>query len=153
MKNKTQAPVTPSTNVISLEQLTPEQLVALKNQLKAQKKARSSNREVWVETVDKMLQEKENGQFKNTTADILDALQVAKAWDGQEREVELKKVQTRKQLHVKKDASNKDKYGYKASEHGFQLTEAKVVAWFTSQDKVTLERVATAVITAANMAK
>ena len=148
-KNKKSTPVAPTTptpatsNVVTLAQLTPEQLLALKCQLKAEKKAKSSNRGTWVATVDKCLQEKENGQFKNTTADILQALLVAKAWDGNEREVELKKVQTRKQLHVKKDAANKDKYGYKASEHGFGITLPRVIAWLATAsdtDIVTLRK-------------
>jgi hypothetical protein len=136
MKNKqaTQTVASATTSTITLAQLTPEQLVALKTELKTQKKAKSSNRGTWVFTVDKCLQEKElDGTFKNTTADILQALQIAKVWDGNEREVELKKVQTRKQQLVKKDEANKLIYGYKASEHGFGMTVEKATSFLIAQ--------------------
>jgi hypothetical protein len=142
-KKATQIVAPATTSTITLAQLTPEQLLALKGQLKAEKKAKSSNRVGWVATVDKCLQEKElDGTFKNTTADILEALQIAKVWNGQEREVELKKVQTRKQLLVKKDQANKLKYGYKTSEHGFSVTRDRACIFLDTASTSDLEYVA-----------
>lgn len=129
---------------IDISKLSVDQLAAIKKQLKAQKKEKSKGRSTWVATVDKMLQEKDGNSFKHTTADILQALQTAKVWDGTEREVELKKVQTRKQL-LEKKPEFKDKVGYKASAHGFAVNVDRVIAWVTTASADELQQVVGAI--------
>ena len=139
MENKTktnQAPqsATPAiVKTISLAELTQDQLASLKAQLKTAKKARSSTRGVWVEMVDTALKAMDASGFVNTTADILAKLQVAGAWDGTERDVELKKVQTRKQL-LQKKPELVGKVGYKVSATGFVLTTDRVIAYLKGLD-------------------
>jgi len=127
--NETPAIPTPTmAKTINLAELTQDQLVSLKAQLKTAKKARSGTRGVWVETVDTALKAMDDSGFVNTTADILAKLQVAGAWDGTERDVELKKVQTRKQL-LQKKPELVGKVGYKLSATGFVLTPDRVIAY------------------------
>jgi len=132
--NQTPVAPTPATPaVINLAELTQAQLTELKKQLKTAKKARSSTRGVWVETVDTALKAMDASGFVNTTADILAKLQVAGAWDGTERDVELKKVQTRKQL-LQKKPELVGKVGYKVSATGFVLTTDRVIAYLKGLD-------------------
>jgi hypothetical protein len=137
---KTQSQPQTATPAITLADLTPEQLAELNKQLKAQRKANSSNRKGWNEIVDKMLHEKDGDEFKHTTADILAALMNAKlepsSMDSEARANLLKKIQTRKQLLVAKlKAENKPiDVGYRASATGFSLTPDKVIAYLKSLD-------------------
>jgi crotonobetainyl-CoA:carnitine CoA-transferase CaiB-like acyl-CoA transferase len=129
---------------IDIATLTPEQLAAITKQLRDSKRAKSGDPKKRNPIVDKLLQEKDGTEFKHTTADILAALQaanvVAATLTPEERAAELKKVQTRKQLLVKKP-ENKGKYGYKQSANGFSVTLARVLEWLKTaspQDRKTV---------------
>jgi crotonobetainyl-CoA:carnitine CoA-transferase CaiB-like acyl-CoA transferase len=132
----TPMPVTPEAP-ITLASLTPDQLKALHAELKAQKKARSATRGDRNTLLDKMLQEKDGAEFKHTTADILAAMQakslVASNLSKEERAVELKHIQTRKQL-LEKKPEFKGKVGYKASAGFNTLTLDRVCEWLSTQD-------------------
>ncbi len=127
------APASVAQPAISLDQLTPAQIAALAKQLKAQRKADMGDHKAWVEIVDKMLHEKEGDGFKNTTSDILAALQakaiVPAALSSEARAMHIKRIQTRKQL-LEKKPEHKDKVGYKPSANSFGPLDAdKIVAW------------------------
>lgn len=125
---------------IDINALTPEQLKAVRQQLKAQVTARAGNREAWTTLVDGMLQDKVNGEWAYTTADILTALIAAKLeteQTGDERAEQLKRIQTRKQKLHKADAANKDKYGFKPTAHGpMTLSADTVVDWLMTEGNV-----------------
>lgn len=132
---------------INIATLTPEQLVALTQQLKAkakqERKANAGNRDAWKSLVDSMLQEKDGTAFKHTTADMLAALQakslVASNLTPDQRAEELKKIQTRKQKLEKMRNDDgtlkyaKGTFGYKASPHVVgPLTLERVLAWIAA---------------------
>ena len=135
-KNQTPATQTPTpattAQPITLESLTPEQLASLHKQLKAQRKEKSKSRESRNTLLDRMLQEKSGDEFKHTTADILAALQadgfVSSNLSKEDRAIELKHIQTRKQLLDKKPEF-KGKVGYKASAGFNTLTLGRVCVW------------------------
>jgi hypothetical protein len=129
------------TQTIDIAKLTPEQVLALSRAIKAKSKARSGDPKARATVIDAMLQEREGDGFKHTTADILSALQskaiVSSALTADERAVEIKKIQTRKQLLVGKGTTDAEvaalklKYGYKVSANGFMITADRIVAWLT----------------------
>ncbi len=142
---------------IDLNKLTPEQLAALQKQLKATKKVSKDDHKKRFEIIDGMLKTKVTednikdgekvGEFKYTTRDIINALdsdglikdKIAEDWD----QVEIKKVQARKQfLEKKRDEKGnlvfpEGTFGYKASAGaGFALTPVRVAAWFDTAENV-----------------
>lgn len=126
---------------IKLEQLNPEQIAQLAKQLKDARKAKSGDPKKRNTVIDRMLQEKDGNDWKHTTSDILVQLQadkvVASDLNAADKAAELKRIQTRKQLMVKK--FGKEKYGYKISANGFAVTLSRVVTWLkntaTADDK------------------
>lgn len=117
---------------IDLSTLNAEQLKALRKAMSARAKSRTGDIGKRNKLIDAMLHETEGDGYRNTTSDILAALQakdiVAKDLTVDERAVELKKIQTRKQLLVKKDPTAK--VGYKVSPTGIgALTVERAVAF------------------------
>ncbi len=114
---------------IDIAKLTPEQIKQLTSQARMQRIAASGKPADRNAVIDAMLQEREGDEFKHTTADILAAL-IAKSIVSAtaDRPAELKRIQTRKQLLVKKPG-NEGKYGYKLTPFGFTLTVERIVAW------------------------
>lgn len=148
-----------STNAtISLDQLTPEQIATLKSLVKTEAKAARPDRKTWNPIVDAMLQEREGDGFRWTTAQILERLQQEKVVKPSlatpERESEIKKIQTRKQLlERKRDRDGKLLFtvGYKPSANGVTITLDRVLLWVKAQsatDQDTLHRALGALITA-----
>lgn len=139
------------TTNITLDQLTPDQLKALSQQLKATSTAkRKSAKDRWP-IVDTMLTEKDGTGFKHTTADILTALQakslVDKDLSPDARAEALKMIQTRKQkLEKMRDKDGKlvhaeGKFGYKPSAHGVgPLTVERILAWAEKADPADIKR-------------
>lgn len=130
------------TTAIKLSDLTGEQIVALRKQMRAEAKANGQTLEARNTLLDRMLQERDGVEFQHTTSDILVALQTAKlapaTLDKADRAEWIKKIQTRKQLMEKKDG-NAGKFGYKASSHSFgALTGDKIVVWLSNKDNVKL---------------
>lgn len=125
---------------MQLTDLTPEQLTALKAQLKAATKARSATRGDRNATVDAMLQERDATGFVHTTSDILSKLQAANlvpsTLDKAERAEELKKIQTRKQLlDAKPEFAGK--VGYKASPLGVRaISHDAVIDWLMDDENL-----------------
>lgn len=141
---------------IDLSKLTPEQLAALQKQLKAKKKETSGRKDERFAIIDTMLQEKvvkgeekdgqKAGEFKHTTRDILNKLVendlVDKTVDKYDQ-VEIKKIQARKQFLEKKTdekgklVSPENTFGYRPSAGaGFSLTPVRISEWFTDAERV-----------------
>lgn len=128
---------------IDLSTYTPEQIRALRSDLRKQgKQSRGSVDARWA-VVDPMLQERNDDGFLHTTADILTRLQsesVAPAeLSDENRRWWLKVIQTRKQRLEKlvKDGAlvhPVGSIGFRASATGFVLSVDRVVAWLAEQD-------------------
>ena len=123
-------------NTIDITALTPEQLKAVRAQLKAVAKASRDTVGDRYAVIDPMLKAVD-GQFIHTTSDILTALQdkglVPKDLGKEDRAEWLKKVQTRKQYleHLtNKDGTlvhDKGSLGYKSSGGFMALTADRVM--------------------------
>lgn len=145
---ETPTPATPvvAPTAIDLSQLTPDQITKLAKQLKEARKADKVDHDSWVKIVDTALHEREGDGFRWTTGDILSQLQakgLAKpTLDTEQRQSEIKKIQTRKQLLEKKrdDKGNLvHTVGYKASSNSFGPMDAsKIVAWLSVPANVEL---------------
>lgn len=128
---------------INLAQLTPEQIKQIMSQARVQRVAASGKPADRNAVIDAMLQARDGDNWKHTTADILDAL-IAKSIVSAtaDRPAELKRIQTRKQLLVKKPG-NETKYGYIKTPFGFTLTAERVIAWLaeaSDEDKKTVRK-------------
>lgn len=141
MKNdKKNTPATPKPNTttgVDLAQLTPAQILQLTKQLREARKHDLGDHETWLTVVDPMLHETEGEGFRYTTSDILAAVQakgvVPMQISSDTRIMQIKRIQTRKQLLEKKrgeDGKPLHKVGYKPSANSFgPLDAVKIVAW------------------------
>lgn len=148
----TPAPVTSApAPMLDISKLTPAQIQALQKQLKLERKAQLGDHSQWVTIVDAMLHETDGDGFKWTTADILAAVQakaiVSTTLDAEQRNMQIKRIQTRKQLLEKKkdDKGNaQHKVGYKPSTNSFGPMDAtKIVAWLSvpaNQEAITVKQ-------------
>lgn len=129
---------------IDLSKLTDEQMTQIRAQLKAQRATLADGRAERYTIIDRMLVEKDDTGFKNTTADIRAALVTAKLIPAHQQNPEdmkewLKKIQTRKQ-HLEKETNDdgtlkyaKGTFGYKLSAGGFTLTPDRVIDWLMDE--------------------
>lgn len=129
---------------IDISKLSPDQLKGLRSQLKEQAKESSTTKDARFVIIDTMLTEKdEKGEFTHTTRDIINRCNdeglLKKGFDDQ---VEIKKVQARKQFLEKKtdEKGNLVKpagtFGYKKAEGAFGLTPTRIVGWFDNPENV-----------------
>jgi len=130
-------------SLIKLENLTAEQLASLHGQISAKRKlvrAGSGSRNA---VIDPMLHETNDLGHVHTTADIVVALQakslLPKELSKTDHAVEIKKIQTRKQLLQRKGDTS---VGYRASATGFgPLTVERVLTWLESASAEDVDRV------------
>jgi hypothetical protein len=140
-------------SVIDITKLTPAQLKEIQKQLKEKSKEVRSRKDERFAIIDTMLKEKneDTGEFRWTTSDILETLvknDLVNTSMPDYRQVELKKIQARKQfLEKRRDEKGElidppDTYGYKPSEfRGFGLNTDKVVDYcIENADKFTPEQ-------------
>lgn len=118
-------------NAIDINDLNPQQIKDLRKQLRAASSVTKESLAKRNTLIDTMLHEKDGDEFKNTTSDILVALQdadcVPATLDNHNRKEWLKKIQTRKQHLAKKGDTS---VGYKTTPTGIgALTPERVVDW------------------------
>lgn len=135
---------------IDITKLTPEQLKALRSQLKEVKKQTTGKKDERFKIIDDMLKEKtEDGKgFKHSTRDILNVLVKEKLVDTTVPDydsAEIKKIQARKQFLEKKTDEKgnlvypKNTFGYRPSDHaGFALKPSRITEWLADDDNVKL---------------
>lgn len=145
------------TGDIDLSKLTPEQLAALQKQLKLKKKETAGDTTERFNIIDALLKEKvvkgdekageKAGEFKYTTRDILNRLVdnnlIADKSDPKWDQIEIKKIQARKQFLEKKRKKDgtlehpEGTFGYRVSAgQGFSLTPVRIEAWFQNADNL-----------------
>lgn len=144
--NESKAQVSTVVDGLDLAKLTPAQLSALQKQLKEKSKVVLGKKDERFAIIDRMLAEKKDGQFVNTTRNILDALLAYNLVDTTPEDydqIEIKKIQARKQ-HLEKKTDEKAQlvypvgtFGYKASEGGaFQLGAVRIVKWLNTPENI-----------------
>lgn len=132
---------------LDITKLTPAQIRGLQKQLKEKSKEFSGKKDERFALIDEKLKEKDaDGNFKNTTRDIVVAMVDAKLVDTTDPDYdtrEIKKIQARKQgLEKKTDKAGAlvhppGTFGYKKSEHmGFGPRPDSVVKFFDDPDSV-----------------